>query len=189
MYTSRNPARLCRPSLHRGHLNKLSTDSSPTSTVLFRNGAVFVAFCRVIAVFSAIMAGLMALFVIVSLFPLAGMNLARAFQAFCWALGAYSIGSFCPYLWAYGSRLGFYHVQLDPDGVEFLFGSKANPNPVRIAWDQVRAVQHMRVAGAHQYAVLAKDGSSAILSSNTFFHTRKIAQLIAARAHLSVEEL
>jgi hypothetical protein len=167
----------------------LSTESNPNSTILFRNGAIFVAFCRIVSVAAAILAGLMALYVIVSLFPLAGITWARAFQAFCWALGAYSIGSICPYLWAYGNRLGFYHVQLDPYGVEFLFGTKTNPNPVRMAWDQVRAIQHLRVVGAHQYTVLGKDGSSAILSSNTFFHTKKIAQLIAARAHLSIEEI
>jgi hypothetical protein len=80
-------------------------------------------------------------------------------------------------------------VQLDPYGVEFLFGTKTNPNPVRIAWDQVRAIQHKHVAGAHEYTVLAKDGSSARFSSSTFFHTKKIAQLIAERAHLSIQEL
>jgi hypothetical protein len=170
-------------------LKQLSTEPDPASTILFRNGAVFVAFCRVIALASSLMAGVMALYVIVSLFPLAGMNFARAFQAFCWGLGAYSIGSFCPYLWAYGNRLGFYHVQLDPYGVEFLFGSKAKPVLVRMPWDQIRAIQHTHIAGAHKYTVLAKDGSSAILSSNIFFHTKKIAQLIAARAHLSIEEI
>jgi hypothetical protein len=170
-------------------LKQLPTESEPNSTILFRNGPVFVAFCRVIAVVSAIMGGLMALYAIVPLFPLAGINFARAFQALCWALGAYAIASFCPYLWAYGNRLSFYHVQLDPYGVEFLFGTKTNPNPVRMAWDQIHAIQHKHVAGAHQYTVLGKDGSSAILSSNTFFHTKKIAQLIAARAHLSIENL
>ncbi len=167
----------------------MPTDSDSNSTILFRNGPVFVAFCRVIAVAAAIMAGLMALYVIVPLFPLAGMNFARAFQAFCWALAAYSVFSFCPYLWAYGNRLSFYYVQLDPHGVEFLFGTKANPNRVRMAWDQIRAIQHKHIAGDNQYTVLAKDGSSAILSSRIFFHTKKIAQQIAARAHLSVEEL
>ncbi len=177
------PTRECVPS------KELSTESDPNSTILFRNGPVFVAFCRVIAVAAVIMAGLMALYVIVPLSPLAGINFARALQAFCWALAAYSVASFCPYLWAYSSRLGFYHVQLDPHGVEFLFGTKTNPNPVRIAWDQVRAIQHKHIAGAHEYTVLAKDGSSARFSSNTFFHTKKIAQLIAARAHLSIEDL
>ncbi len=170
-------------------MKQLSTEPDSNSTILFRNGAVFVAFCRVIAVAAAIMAGLMALYVIVPLLPLAGINFARVFQAFCWAAAAYSVASFCPYLWTYGNRLSFYHVQLDPSGVEFLFGTKANPNPVRIAWDQVRAIQHKHVAGAHEYTVLAKDGSPARFSSNTFFHTKKIAQLIAARAHLSIENL
>jgi hypothetical protein len=131
----------------------------------------------------------MGLFVIVSLFPLAGITWARALQALCWFFGAFSFASMCPYLWTYGNRLSFYHVQLDPYGVEFLFGTKNNPNRVRMAWDQVRAVQHMRVAGAHQYTVVAKDGSSATLSSSIFFHTKKIAQLIAARAHISVEDV
>lgn len=170
-------------------MKQLSPESEPNSTILFRNGGVFLAFCRVVSVATAILAGLMALFVIVALFPLAGMTWARALQALCWFFGAFSFASLCPYLWTYGNRLSFYHVQLDPYGVEFLFGSKANPQPVRMAWDQVRAVQHMRIAGAHQYAVLAKDGSSAILSSSIFFHTKKIAQLIAARAHLSIENL
>jgi hypothetical protein len=170
-------------------LKELSAESSPNSTVLFRNGAIFVAFCRVVSVAAAILAGFMALLVIVALFPPAGMTWARALQALCWFLGAFSFASICPYLWTYGNRLSFYHVQLDPYGVEFLFGTEANPNRVRMAWDQVRAVRHMRVAGAHQYRVLAKDGSSATLSSSTFFHTKKIAQLIAARAHLSIEYL
>jgi hypothetical protein len=170
-------------------LKELSAESSPNSTVLFRNGAIFVAFCRTVSVATAVLAALMSLCIIVALFPLAGMTWARALQALCWFFGAFSFASICPYLWTYGNRLGFYHVLLDPYGVEFLFGSKANPKPVRMAWDQVHAVQHQRVAGAHQYTVLAKDGSSAILSSSIFFHTKKIAQLIAARAHLPVEEL
>ena len=167
----------------------LSPESEPNSTILFRNGAVFVAFCSTVSVATAVLAAFMGLFVIVSLFPLAGITWARALQALCWFFGAFSFASMCPYLWTYGNRLSFYHVQLDPYGVEFLFGTKNNPNRVRMAWDQVRAVQHMRVAGAHQYTVVAKDGSSATLSSSIFFHTKKIAQLIAARAHISVEDV
>ncbi len=156
---------------------------------MFRNGGVFVAFCRAVSAACAILAGFMAILILVALFPLAGMTFARALQALCWFFAAFSFASLCPYLWAYGNRLGFYHVQLDPYGVEFLFGSKAKPVLVRMPWDQVSAVQHMRIAGAHQYTVLAKDGSSAILSSSIFFHTKKIAQLIATRAHLSIEEI
>lgn len=170
-------------------MKELSTESNPNSTILFRNGAIFVAFCRAVSVAAAILAAFMALCVIVALFPLAGMTFARALQALCWFFGAFSFASICPYLWAYGNRLSFYHVQLDPYGVEFLFGSKANPNPVRMAWDQVRTIEHRRVAGAHEFTVLAKDGSSARFSSSTFFHTKKIAQLIAARAHLPIENL
>jgi hypothetical protein len=56
-------------------------------------------------------------------------------------------------------------------------------------WDQIRAIQHNHVANADLYTVLGKDGSSARFSSDTFFHSKTIARLIADRAHLSIEEL
>ena len=164
-------------------------DSVPASSIVFRNGVILVAFCRLVSVGAGLIAACMTVLVFSALFPLTGMNLSRAIQIFWWAFGVLCFVSMCRSMWVYGRRLSFYHVKLDPDSVEFLFGAKDHPELVRMPWDQVRAVQHKRVANAHIYTVLAQNGASATFSSNTFLRSKKIARLIADRAHLSIEEV
>jgi hypothetical protein len=134
------------------------------------------------------MSALMVMMAFSSVFPLSGFSFGRGISIFFYLLGAASFGSMCSALAGYVRRISFYHVQLDMEGVEFLFGTKKKPELVRMQWGQVSAVRFRCEANEYLYTVVGDDGSSASFSSNTFFGAKKIARRIAAHANVPVQE-
>jgi hypothetical protein len=166
----------------------VSTNDDLATPVVYRNGRWFRGFSWTVIVGAALMSALMVMMAFSSVFPLSGFSFGRAISIFFYLVGAASFASMCTALAKYVQRLCFYHVQLDMEGVEFLFGTKKKPELVRMQWAQISAVRYKRVANEHLFTVVGNDGSSASFSSNTFFGAKKIARRIAAHANQLVQE-
>jgi hypothetical protein len=149
-----------------------------------------IGFMLLVSISAAFMSLCMLMLGLGALFPLHGYTFGRLQNAFWWTFAAVSFATMCPGLWVWGRRMACYKVLLDAMGVEFRFGTKKSPQaPLRMNWDQIKAIQHRRVEKAETYTVLGNDGSSAQFSSYTFFRPKKLAKLIAARASQSIQEI
>jgi hypothetical protein len=135
-----------------------------------------------------VLAVLMFLMVFSEFLPPREFSSGRAINASLYLLAAVSFGFMSQSLGVYVRRLSFYHVRLDAQGVEFLFGTKKSPELVNMTWDQVNAVHHWRVVNEHHYKVTTTDGGYATFTSNTFFGAKKMARRIAAHAKVSILE-
>jgi hypothetical protein len=155
---------------------------------VFRNSVLIVALALLFSVACAFLSACMLLLAVGPLFEPAKLTLPSYINMFWWGFGALVFGAMCPSLWKTGRRMGYYRASLDMQGVDFRFGTKSKPQPLRMDWDRIAAVQHKRVSNAHYYTVAGSDGSTASFSTYTFFGAKKLANLIALRAHKTIEE-
>lgn len=94
-------------------------------------------------------------------------NLIGALQ---WGVGGLSMLLMCPWLWKKGRAMADYRVRLEPRGVTFNLGTKKKPSDLFLPWDQITAIKRQRIGNTQQFSVVARDGSEARFSSNTFFN-------------------
>jgi hypothetical protein len=166
----------------------LAVKDDLTMPVMYKNGKFFAAFSWMVIVGAAVLSVIMVVMAVSALLPLRGFSFGKAIDSVFLLGAAASFGSMSWGLVLYVRRLSFYHVRLDSQGVEFLFGTRKNPERVEMQWDQVCAVQHWRVVNEHRYKVTSKGGSYANFTSNTFFGAKKMARRIAAHANVSIQE-
>lgn len=159
-----------------------------TTPVEYRNGMWLLGFTWLVVVGAGIMAAILLGMAASCFFPLHGFTLGRAMNCFWWSLSGVSFAYMAKALADYAQRLRFSRVRLDVQGVDFQFGTKKNPQPIRLEWNEISAIQHKRVGNEHQFTVMGKDGRWATFSASTFFGAKKIAERIAAQANQSVQE-
>lgn len=172
-----------------GDGKRLNLENDLTSPVVFRNSTLLVALTLVFSVACAFLSGCMLLLTVGPLFEPGRISAAGYINMFWWGFGALVFGSMCPSLWQTGRRMGYYRAELDMQAVDFRFGTKKNPQPLRMEWDKIGAVEHKRTGSAHYYTIAGSDGSTARFSTYSFLGAKKLANLIALRAHKTIVEV
>ena len=67
-------------------------------------------------------------------------------------------------------------------------GPVEKPGKMFMAWNEVASVQQKRVGKIWEFTIVAKDGSWASYTSNSFFRSKHVARTIAERAGLTIQE-
>jgi hypothetical protein len=80
------------------------------------------------------------------------------------------------------------NVKLDARGVDLNLGTKKKPVEMFVAWDQVASVQQKRLGKIWEFTIVAKDGSWASYTTNSFFRSKRVARTIAERAGLTIQK-
>jgi hypothetical protein len=121
------------------------------------------------------------------LFPLNAISFIAVVAAVQWILGGFLMCMMCPWLWKWSTRMLAFNVKLDARGVDFNLGTTKKPGELFMAWDQVASVQQKRLGRIWEFTIVAKDGSWASYTTNSFFRSKHVARTIAERAGLTIQ--
>jgi hypothetical protein len=157
-------------------------------TVVLRNSRIVCWLTMGMGIISAFMGICMMLMVVSLLFPLSALTFMRVFAAVQWGLGGFLMCMMCPWLWKWGTRMLNFSVKLDARGVDFNLGTKKQPGKLFMAWENLAAVEQKRVGKIWEFSIVAKDGSWASYTSNSFFRSQHVARTIAEGAGLTVQK-
>lgn len=155
-------------------------------TLVLRNSRIVCWLTMGTGIISVLMGICMMLMVFSLLFPLHVITLMRVFAAVQWGLGGFLMCMMCPWLWKWGTRMLGFNVKLDARGADFNLGTKKKPGELFMAWDQMASVEQKRSGKIWEFTFVAKDGSWASYTSNSFFRSKHVARTIAERAGLTI---
>jgi hypothetical protein len=122
------------------------------------------------------------------LFPLNAITFLAVLAAAQWILGGFLMSMMLPWAWKWGTRMLSVNVKLDARGVDLNLGTKKKPVEMFVAWDQVASVQQKRLGKIWEFTIVAKDGSWASYTTNSFFRSKRVARTIAERAGLTIQK-
>jgi hypothetical protein len=121
------------------------------------------------------------------LFPLNTISFIAVVAAAQWILGGFLMCFMLPWAWKWGMRMLSVNVKMDARGVDLNLGTKKKPVEMFVAWDQLASVRQKRLGKIWEFTIVAKDGSWASYTTNSFFRSKHVARTIAERAGLTIQ--
>jgi hypothetical protein len=163
-------------------------DAAPPKPIVFRNNWIFVAFVFVAWLVFAILALCLLIAAIVNIFPLKGYDSDRLEILLALLSLSLTSATGSAGLWSLGRTMAYAQAHLDSRGVDFLLGTKKNPQQDFFAWDQIATIQR-DTGWKHSYTVRAKDNRSMQFNMFNFFRPAAVAHQIAAHAGQSIQQI
>jgi hypothetical protein len=168
-----------------------SVENSGVGTETFRNNWLFIAVVFIASVIGFLVAPCLGILSLTALFPLHDYTFNRVVAMLGYLVGAYFSWMSGVAMWGSAMGMAHNHAILDAEGIHF----RIMPDGVRgggeqtVAWDQIAAIQHRRIANSQVYYVVAKDNRTVKFDSFSFFRPKKLARNIGARCGLPIQEL
>lgn len=163
-------------------------DAAPAKPIVFRNNMGFVVLVFLAWLVVAILALCLLIAAIVNIFPLKGYDADRLEILLALLSLSLTAATGAGGLWSLGRRMAHAQAHLDGRGVDFLLGTKKNPQQDFFAWSDVAAIQHSP-SWKHSYTVRAKDNRSMQFNMFNFFRPSAVAHQIAAHAGQSIQRI
>jgi hypothetical protein len=162
--------------------------TAPT-TIVFRNNWFFIGIIFAGWLILATLAVALLITDLTEVFPLKGYNFDRLETIILFL--SFSLGSAttAAKLWYIFRNMTHAQARLDADGVEFILGTKKDPEIQFFAWDQIASIRHKTSGFNRYYSVIGKDNRSIRLTIFNFFRPGAVAHHLAKATNQTIQKI